>query len=93
MSLLDIKINGKEYKIECNDGEEPLLNRAVELINEKINKSDDLKKLQVSNMFMIVALTLASELLEFKENTHVSEDELDQVYNELDKLENIINDG
>ena len=44
-------------------------------------------------MFMIVALTLASELLEFKENTHVSEDELDQVYNELDKLENIINDG
>ena len=81
MSLLGIKINGKEYKIECNDVEELLLNRAVELINEKINKSDDLKKLQVSNMFMIVALTLASELLEFKENSHVSEDELDQVYN------------
>ena len=38
MSLLGIKINGKEYKIECNDGEELLLNRAVELINEKINK-------------------------------------------------------
>ena len=93
MSLLGIKINGKEYKIECNDGEELLLNRAVELIHEKINKSHELKKLQVSNMFMIVALTLASELLEFKENTHVSEDELDQVYNELDKLENIINDG
>ena len=44
MSLLEIKINGKEYKVECNQGEEDLLKQAVNLINEKINKSDDLKK-------------------------------------------------
>ena len=44
MSLLEIKINGKEYKVECKDGEEKLLESAVELINDKINKSFDLKK-------------------------------------------------
>tara|TARA_X000001036_G_C20433732_1_gene706302 strand:- start:535 stop:816 length:282 start_codon:yes stop_codon:yes gene_type:complete len=92
MSLLGIKVNGKEYKVECEDGEETLLQSAVDLINEKINKSDDLKKLQVSNMFMIIALTLASEIQGYKDKIMVSEDELDQIYNELDKLKNIIGD-
>ena len=91
MSLLEIKINGKEYKVECNQGEEDLLKEAVNLINEKINKSDDLKKLQVSNMFMIIALTLASEILGYKDKAIVSENELDEIYNELEKLKNIIN--
>lgn len=93
MSLLEIKINDKEYKVECNEGEEELLKQAVDLINEKINKSDDLKKLQVSNMFMIIALTLASEILGYNDKTVVSENELDEIYNELEKLENTINDG
>ena len=93
MSLLEIKINGKEYKVECNQGEEDLLKEAVNLINEKINKSDDLKKLQVSNMFMIIALTFASEILGYKDKTIVSENELDEIYNELEKLKNIINNG
>ena len=93
MSLLGIKINGKEYKVECNKGEEKLLKQAVDLINEKINESDDLKKLHVSNMFMIIALTLASEILGYKDKVIVSEDELDEIYNELEKLKNIINNG
>ena len=93
MSLLEIQINGKEYKVECSQGEEELVKQAVKLINEKINKSDDLKKLQVSNMFMIIALTLASEILGYKDKTIVSENELDEIYNELEKLKNIINDG
>ena len=93
MSLLEIKINGKEYKVECNQGEEDLLKEAVNLINEKINKSDDLKKLQVSNMFMIIALTFASEILGYKDKTIVSENELDEIYNELEKLKNIINNA
>ena len=45
------------------------------------------------NMFMIIALTLASEILGYKKKIIISEDELDQIYNELDKLKNIINDG
>ena len=93
MSLLEIKINDKKYEVECSEGEEDLLKQAVDLINEKINKSDDLKKLQVSNMFMIIALTFASEILGYKDKTIVSESELDEIYNELEKLKNIINNG
>jgi cell division protein ZapA (FtsZ GTPase activity inhibitor) len=92
MSLLGIKINGKEYKVECKDGEETLLQSAVDLINEKIDKSNDLKKIQVSNMFMIIALTLASEIQRYKDKIIVSEDGLDQINDELDKLKNIIDD-
>ena len=43
MSLLENKNNGKEYKVECKYGEEKNLERAVEFINYKINKSFDLK--------------------------------------------------
>tara|TARA_X000000950_G_scaffold66884_1_gene82502 strand:+ start:158 stop:439 length:282 start_codon:yes stop_codon:yes gene_type:complete len=93
MSLLEIQINGKEYKVECSQGEEELVKQAVKLINEKINKSDDLKKLQVSNMFMIIALTLAGEILGYKDKIIVSENELDEIYNELEKLKNIITNG
>ena len=93
MSLLEIKINGKEYKIECNQGEEELLKEAVNLINEKINKSDHLKKLQASNMFMIIALTFASEILGYKDKAIVLENELDEIYIELEKLKNIINNA
>jgi cell division protein ZapA (FtsZ GTPase activity inhibitor) len=89
---LGIKINGKEYKVECKDGEETLLQSAVDLINEKIDKSNDLKKIQVSNMFMIIALTLASEIQRYKDKIIVSEDGLDQINDELDKLKNIIDD-
>lgn len=92
MSLAGIKINGKEYKVECKDGEETLLQSAVDLINEKIDKSNDLKKIQVSNMFMIIALTLASEIQRYKDKIIVSEDGLDQINDELDKLKNIIDD-
>ena len=90
MSLLEIKINGKEYKVECKDGEEKLLESAVELINDKINKSFDLKKIPVSNMFMIIALTFASELLVFKDKVLISDSEFDEIYNELDKLRDMI---
>ena len=41
-------------------------------------------------MFMIIALTLASEILGYKDKSIVSEDELDQINNELDKLKSII---
>ena len=41
---------------------------------------------------MIIALTLASEILWYKDKSIVSEDELDQINNELDKLKNIIDD-
>ena len=82
----------KNIKLSVKTGRRHFLQSAVDLINEKINKSDDLKKLQVSNMFMIIALTLASEILGYRDKIIVSEDELDQIYNELDKLKNIIDD-
>ena len=40
---------------------------------------------------MIIALTLASEILGYKDKIVVSENELDKIYNELEKLKNIIN--
>ena len=41
-------------------------------------------------MFMIIALTFASELLVFKDKVLISDSEFDEIYNELDKLRDMI---
>ena len=56
MSVTKIEINGKDYKIECKAGEEKLLFNAVNMINEKIKSSNELKKLSESKMFLIISL-------------------------------------
>ena len=66
MSLLKININGKNYDVECNDGEEDLLKQSVELINDNIEKKYDLKNLPDSKMFMLISLIFAGDLITLK---------------------------
>ncbi len=90
MSLLKININGKNYDVECNDGEEDLLKQSVELINDKIEKRNDLKNLPDSKMFMLISLIFAGDLITLKQKIKITDKELDIVDEELDKLKNYI---
>ena len=90
MSLLKININGKNYDVECNDGEENLLKQSVELINDKIEKRNDLKNLPDSKMFMLISLIFAGDLITLKQKIKITDKELDIVDEELDKLKNYI---
>ena len=90
MSLLKININGKNYDVECNDGEENLLKQSVELINDKIEKRNDLKNLLDSKMFMLISLIFAGDLITLKQKIKITDKELDIVDEELDKLKNYI---
>ena len=90
MSLLKININGKNYDVECNDGEENLLKQSVELINDKIEKRNDLKNLPDSKMFMLISLIFAGDLITLKQKIKITDKELDIVDEELVKLKNYI---
>ena len=90
MSLLKININGKNYDVECNDGEEDFLKQSVELINDKIEKRNDLKNLPDSKMFMLISLIFAGDLITLKQKIKITDKELDIVDEELDKLKNYI---
>ena len=90
MSLLKININGKNYDVECNDGEEDLLKQSVELINDNIEKRNDLKNLPDSKMFMLISLIFAGDLITLKQKIKITDKELDIVDEELDKLKNYI---
>ena len=85
-----ININGKNYDVECNDGEENLLKQSVELINDKIEKRNDLKNLPDSKMFMLISLIFAGDLITLKQKIKITDKELDIVDEELDKLKNYI---
>ena len=90
MSLLKININGKNYDVECNDAEEDLLKQSVELINDNIEKRNDLKNLPDSKMFMLISLIFAGDLITLKQKIKITDKELDIVDEELDKLKNYI---
>ena len=83
-------INGKNYDVECNDGEEDLLKQSVELINDNIEKRNDLKNLPDSKMFMLISLIFAGDLITLKQKIKITDKELDIVDEELDKLKNYI---
>ncbi len=86
MSITKIEINGKDYKIECEAGEEKLLFNAVNMINEKIKSSNELKKLSESKMFLIISLMLAGELSINKNKIFISEDEIKLINDEILEL-------
>ena len=88
MPILKLKIEDIEYDIECKSGEEKLLREAEKIINEKlqiINPSENLTK---SKKFLILSLTLASEL--FMKTTKEDQDNFNKISNKLKNLEKII---
>jgi cell division protein ZapA (FtsZ GTPase activity inhibitor) len=88
MPILKLKIEDIEYDIECKSGEEKLLREAEKIINEKlqiINSSENLTK---SKKFLILSLTLASEL--FMKTTKEDQDNFNKISNKLKNLEKII---
>ena len=89
LSPLKININGKNYDVECNDGEEDLLKQSVELINDNIEKRNDLKIFPDSKMFMLISLIFAGDLITLKQKIKITDKELDIVDEELDKLKKL----
>ena len=88
MPILKLKIEDIEYDIECKSGEEKLLREAEKIINEKLQIITPLENLSKSKSFLILSLTLASEL--FIKSTKEEQGEFNKISNKLKNLEKII---
>ena len=81
MPEIKIKIDTENYSIQCEEGEENELKKAVEIVNEKMNLFIDETEITLTRKFLMTSILIASEL------SQKNEKEFDKsMQNELDNL-------
>lgn len=91
MGIVKVKIEERNFEIECKDGEEVVLKEASDLLNQKIKDNLHFKNLPEAKKFLMLSLTLAVESVQDKLNNKISiyHKEIDY---ELVKLEKLVKD-
>ena len=93
MPVVQIKIDNKEFNLECGDGEEDLLRKAEKQLNLKLQEHRELLTLPEAKKYLMMALIIVGENIDNKEK----EKEIDLIFNEIDeelsKLENKLIEG
>ena len=93
MPVVQIKIDNKEFNLECGDGEEDLLKRAEKQLNFKLQEHRELLTLPEPQKYLMMALIIIGENIDNKEK----EKKIDLIFNEIDeelsKLENKLIEG
>ena len=88
MPVVQIKIDNKEFNLECGDGEEDLLRKAEKQLNFKLQEHKELLTLPEPQKYLMMALIIIGENIDNKEK----EKKIDLIFNEIDeelsKLEN-----
>ena len=87
MPEIKIIVDSDEYTLECEDGEEDELNKAVEIVNQKMNVFKDEVHIQKKTRLLMVAILLASEYNERKDIIVKQENVIKDVEKLLEKIE------
>ena len=88
MPLVTIKIDNKDFEIECGDGEEELLRKAEQKLNLKINNHKELITLPESKRYLMIALIIIGENIDNDLKNKKIEQIFIEINKELTKLEN-----
>ena len=91
MPEIKIIVNKDEYTLQCEDGEEDELKRAVKIVNQKMDIFKDEVHIQKKTKLLMVAILLASEYNERKDIITKQESILKDVEKLIEKFEKNIN--
>ena len=93
MPVVQIKIDNKEFNLECGDGEEDLLRKAEKQLNLKLQEHRELLILPEAQKYLMIALIIIGENID----NNQKEKEINLIFNEIDeelsKLENKLIEG
>lgn len=68
MSQVEIRVNGRHYKVTCEEGQEDRLNRIAAYFDKRVTAmADDLGKITDERLMLLAALTVCDELFEARE--------------------------
>jgi len=68
MGQVVVKVNGREYPLACNDGQEPRIRRLAQYVDAKVNEfTRSLGQVGEARLILLAALTIADELSDANE--------------------------
>ena len=82
MSQVEIRVNGREYKVTCEEGQQERLQKLAAFLDKRVSAmAADLSQVGEARLMLLAALTICDELFEAKERA----EELEGAGEELDE--------
>ena len=93
MANVNIKFNGKDFLLSCEDGQEEHLEELLIQINKKFNNlKNDLGNLGENKLLLITAVKVMDEYYETKKKVDQKKEELNDLSKKFKELKSLIYD-
>ena len=93
MANVNIKFNGKEFLLSCDDGQEEHLEELLTHINEKFsNLKNDLGNIGENKLLLITSVQIMDEYFETKKKVEQKRAELQNLSNKFRELKSLVYD-
>ena len=91
MANVNIKFNGKEFLLSCDDGQEEHLEELLTHINEKFsNLKNDLGNIGENKLLLITSVQIMDEYFETKKKVEQKKNELQNLSNKFRELKSLV---
>ena len=91
MANVNIKFNGKEFLLSCEDGQEEHLEELLIHINRKFNDlKNDLGNIGENKLLLITSVKIMDEYYETKKNVEKKKDELKKLEKKFKELKSLV---
>ncbi len=91
MANVNIKFNGKDFLLSCEDGQEEHLEELSQNLSEKFNKLKlKLGNLGENKLLLITSITLMDEYFETKKKIEEKKDEIEKIKTKFKELRSLV---
>ena len=91
MANVNIKFNGKDFLLSCDDGQEEHLEELLTHINEKFNNlKNDLGNIGENKLLLITSVQIMDEYFETKKKVEQKKAELKNLSNKFKELKSLV---
>ena len=92
MANVNIKFNGKEFLLSCENGQEDHLEELALVLNEKFDKlKSSLGNIGENKLLLITAITIVDEYFETKKNIEIEKKEIINLKDKFKELKFLVN--
>ena len=91
MANVNVKFNGKDFLLSCNDGQEDHLEQLSIELNDKFNKlKNSMGNIGENKLLLITAITVLDEYFETKKNIEIKKKEIESLKDKFKELKSLI---
>ena len=91
MANVNIKFNGKEFLLSCEDGQEEHLEELATYLNEKFNNlKNSLGNIGESKLLLITSISVLDEYYETKKKIDIQKKEINKITEKFKELKSLV---